>query len=336
MTRTTPALAAGLFAAALLALARPREGSAAWDGRPAPVAIEAQRNQIDFRCGRDVVASYVTAPARAKPYFWPLLAPNGVPVTREPGALGDHPHQKSAWFCHGDVIPEGVELEHKLKGVEGVDFWSELPGHGRIVCTQVGTVDQVKNHGRVATENEWRSAEGVKLLDEARTIHLYNLGEARLFVLDIDLAAAVPVTFGDTKEGSLGVRVRDSLTEKKEGGRLTNAEGQTGMAAVWGRTSAWCDYSGTAEGTAVGVALFADPSNPYPTCWHARDYGLLAANPFGRAKSGFPAMKGRTDLVKLAKGEHLKLRYGILVHNGDVKGGRVAECYELFTKLVKR
>jgi hypothetical protein len=332
---TSRALAAGLIAAALAAPAGLRPAGAGAQG-PAPVAIDVQRNQIDFRCGRDVVASYVTDPARAKPFFWPLLAPNGVPVTREPDAPGDHPHQKSAWFCHGDVIPEGVEIKHKLKGIEGVDFWSEAPGHGRIVCTKVGAVDQVKTRGSVATFNEWRTADGVKLLDEARTITLYNLGEARLFVLDIDLTAAVPVTFGDTKEGSLGVRVRDSMTEKRGRGALTNAEGKSGMADVWGRMSAWCDYSGPADNTLVGVALFADPDNPYPTCWHARDYGLLAANPFGRAKSGFPAMKGRTDLAKLAKGEHLKLRYGLLVHNGDVKGGRVAECYERFVKLVRR
>jgi hypothetical protein len=62
----------------------------------------------------------------------------------------------------------------------------------------------------------------------------------------------------------------------------------------------------------------------------------MAANPFGRDKSGFPAVKGKTDLVKLAKGEHLKLRYGILLHDGDVKEGKTAECYEAFVRLGKR
>ena len=53
------------------------------------------------------------------------------------GQAKDHPHQKSAWFCHGDVIPEGIELKDKIKGVAGVDFWSEAPGHGKIVVTQL-------------------------------------------------------------------------------------------------------------------------------------------------------------------------------------------------------
>jgi hypothetical protein len=59
----------------------------------------------------------------------------------------------------------------------------------------------------------------------------------------------------------------------------------------------------------------------------------MAANPFGRARSGFPAMKGRTDLVRLEKGGHLKLRYGLLIHPGDAKGGKVAEYFERFVKL---
>ena len=59
----------------------------------------------------------------------------------------------------------------------------------------------------------------------------------------------------------------------------------------------------------------------------------MAANPFGRNHSGFPSQKGKTDLVKLPKGEHLKLRYGILVHPGDVQEGKVAEAFKKFVKL---
>ena len=143
-------------------------------------------------------------------------------------------------------------------------------------------------------------------------IHLYDLGDARLFVFDIDLHASVaPITFGDTKEGSFGIRINDAIREEKGGkGKIENAEGKVGEKACWGQLSAWCDYSGPLDGKVVGLAILSDPTNPVPACWHSRGYGLMAANPFGRAKSGFPAMKGKTDLVKLAKGEHLKLRYG--------------------------
>jgi hypothetical protein len=318
--------------------------------KPAAVTIEVSKERIHFRHGKALSATYHIGPEVAKPYFWPLNTPAGVPITRgwpmipEPDAQKDHIHQKSAWFCHGDVIPEGVPLKQKVRGVEGVDFWSEAPGHGRIVCTHVGSAEQKNNHGWIETVNEWQTADGTKILDETRKIHLYDFGEAQLFVLDIDLhASVVPIIFADTKEGSLGVRVRKSITEEKGKGVLTNADGHVGegkggnkdMKGCWGVVSAWCDDSGPVEDGVAGIALFADPKNPYSTCWHARGYGLLAANPFGRDKSGFPAMKGNTQTPRLAKGEHLKLRFGLFLHASDVKEGKVAEYFARFTKLAE-
>jgi hypothetical protein len=326
---------------ALALLVTPAAFVTAAADRPADVTITVEKGRIDFRCGPELAASYVTDPAQVKPFFWPLNAPGGLVVTRgwpvekaEPGEMTDHVHHKSAWFCHGDVIPEGMELKQKIKGVEGVDFWSESHGHGVIVCTKVDAPEQKGSHGRVVTTNEWRTADGEKVLDETRTLHLVNLGDAWLFVMESDLIASVaPITFGDTKEGSFGVRVRKSLTEQKGKGTLTNAEGKIHEGAVWGRVSEWCDYSGPVGEATAGIALFADPTNPVPTCWHSRAYGLMAANPFGRQKSAFPAVQGRQDLVRLAKGAHLKLRYGLLLHRGDVKDGKVAEYYRKFTQI---
>jgi hypothetical protein len=331
-----------------LALAiSPAPSPAAADGPAASIEVQPGR-EIVFRAGPEVVTRYHIAPTLAKPFFWPLNAPGGLALTRPwpmekvPGEDEDHVHQKSAWFCHGDVIPEGIPLKHQIKGVEGLDFWSESPGHGHIVCTHVGRTHQEGGHAWVDTANEWRTADGDKVLDESRTIHLYDLGTARLLVLDFDLCASTfPVTFGDTKEGALGVRVRTAMTEKKGKGRITNAEGKTGEGRLnnvekkgcWGLISAWCDYSGPAGDTTAGLALVADPANPYPTAWHSRGYGLMAANPFGRARSGFPDLRGQTRLVRLAKGEHLKLRYGLLLHTGDVRQGAVASYYERFVKL---
>ena len=59
----------------------------------------------------------------------------------------------------------------------------------------------------------------------------------------------------------------------------------------------------------------------------------MAANPFGRQKSGFPAMRGRSDVVRLEKYQHLKLRYGMYLHDGDVDAGGVAAAYARFVKL---
>jgi hypothetical protein len=311
---------------------------------PANVTIWVNRANVEFRVYKNEAAIYEFGRTLQKPYFWPLECSNNKQVTRSwpmlpaaPGGSIDHPHQKSAWFTHGDVIPEGMELKRKVKGVEGVDLWSENPNAGRIVCVRTSEGGNDENRAWVTTYNEWRTPDGDKILDEVRKIQFYNYTTARLFVVDIDLhASVVPITFGDTKEGSFGVRVADSMREKGGDGRITNAEGKVGMKECWGQVSAWCDYSGTVEGERVGIAIFAAPTNSIPSCWHSRDYGLMAANPFGRAKSGFPAMKDKKsskDLVHLDKGQHLKLRYGMFLHLGDVKQGRVAETYALFAKM---
>lgn len=328
------------------------------------LAIKSVKDRIDFLVGDELVSSYQTGDF-SKPIFWPLNAPGGIPLTRawpmvkgRDGESTDHIHQKSAWFCYGDVIPEGIEIKHKIRGVEGVDFWAESAGHGKIVCVEIkspAAVDvyshmrssrfpcrflarrlvHTESYARVVTKNEWRTADGVGFMDEIRVLSLHDLGNAHLIVLDIDLHASVaPITFGDTKEGALGIRINDQIAALKTSkGKIQNAEGKVGEKECWGHISAWCDYSGPIGGKMVGLAILADPNNPYPSCWHVRGYGLMAANPFGRAKSKFPAVLDRTDLVRLAKGEHLRLRYGLLMHEGDAVTGQVAEHFRRFVEL---
>lgn len=309
---------------------------------PTPVTMS---SSLIFRAGGETAAIYRFGGGLTRPILWPLKAPNHKEITRawpmrqllSRVLKEDHPHHKSAWFTYGDVIPEGMAIKHKRRGIEGIDFWAEGPGCGRIVCVRVSDYYNNNNRAGATTSNEWRSADGVKIMDEIRKIHFINYETARLIVVDIDLhASVVPITFGDTKEGAFGVRVAHSMREDRGKGRITNAEGSVGEKQCWGRVSAWCDYSGPVEGETAGIAIFAGPNNPLPTCWHSRAYGLMAANPFGRAKSGFPAMKDKKDKkdrVHLAKGEHLKLRYGIFVHLGDVKQGKVAEAFQLFAKM---
>jgi hypothetical protein len=322
------------------------------------VSITKGTDAIEFKddTGK-TVAKYHVGPAVAKPYLWPVLAPGGVPVTRtwpiEKGAPGDvttdHVHQKSAWFCHGDVVPEGIELKIKTtdSAGKGVDFWSEAkdksgtPRHGKIVCTKVG---EPRRHGpghvSITTWNEWKTPDGVKILDEERTIHFRELPAGRLFTFECKLTAGVcPIVFGDTKEGSFGVRVHDSLrTQSPTGGVVTAADGKSakaparGTLPVWGQPADWNDYSGTVDGKSVGVAVFDHPGNPVRAAWHTRDYGLLAANPFGRSHSGFPSQKDKTDLFRIEKGKETTFRFGLYAHAGDVTAGKVAEAYEAFKK----
>jgi hypothetical protein len=330
-----------LIAAGTAIVGNPRFGTLGQDPAVRKPSVNVKKDRVEFLMNEKVMANYHTGPEVAKPYLWPILGPDNVPRTRawpmvkgQPGESADHPHQKSAWFCHGDVIPEGVALGRAIKGVEGVDFWSEQPGHGIIRCIGVDEPNGGDESAGVTTRNEWLTGDGVKIMDEVRQLTVHDWGAVRLIVVTIDLHASVcPITFGDTKEGCFGIRVNDAIREKGSRGRIENADGKVGELACWGQKSSWCDYSGPVDGKTVGIAVFDDPANPYPACWHVRGYGLMAANPFGRAKSGFPAMKGRTDTVKLAKGEHLKLRYGVLLHPGDARDGKVGEYYQRFARL---
>ena len=136
---------------------------------------------------------------------------------------------------------------------------------------QRGAAD-ARNRPRIVTDNEWRTADGDKILDEKRTISFYDLGpdlgRARLLVVDSDLFADVcPITFGDTKEGSFGVRVRTDLTEEKGKGEITNADGKIGREGptVLGPPLGVVRLLRADRRQGVGMAILADPANPYPS-----------------------------------------------------------------------
>lgn len=325
------------------------------------VEIKKVKDAIEFRVGDELITRYLIGAERPKPIFWPVNAPGTVPLTRSwpqekqlPGEAIDHPHQQSAWFCHGDIIPEGIELKSKIKGIAGVDFWSINKGHGKMVCTKVGDPLNLAGGAAIETHNEWSTADGVKIMDEKRTIYCYATPKARLIVVKSDLHASVcNLTFGDTKEGAFGIRINEAIharpavkgkpaakdkpatKDQPAGkGKIQNADGKIGEKECWGQFSNWCDYSGPVDGKEVGLAVLVDPSNPYKSAFHVRGYGLMAANPFGREKHAqFPAVKGNNELVRLEKGKHLELRYGMLLHTGDAVSGQVEAYYQRFVKL---
>jgi hypothetical protein len=307
-----------------------------------PCAINRQGNILEFRVGNQLVAKYLADPHQPKPYFHPLFSLDEQAITRV--APLDHIHHRGCWVGHQVVLLDTLESEKPLN----VNFWAEVvnptkQAQGKQVCVKIEEPKSAPGHASVITHNEWQTVQGKKILDETRTLHLLDLQTARLIIFDIDFhASAGAITFGDEKDGFMAVRVVEPLAEKsKKGGLLENAEGNQHMGAndnkdrqgCWGLRSAWVDYSGPLNGKTIGVALLDHPKNPVPACWHARDYGLLTVNPFGRKDSKFPDAKERTDLVKIPSGEHLRFRYGVLIHDGDAKAGEITKHYETFKKI---
>jgi hypothetical protein len=122
------------------------------------------------------------------------------------------------------------------------------------------------------------------------------------------------VNFGDTKEGSFGIRVAGTMkVDAKLGGEITNAEGEHD-ADAWGKKSVWVDYSGPVEGDVVGITIHDHPESfGYPCRWHVRTYGLFAANPFGvhHFIGG-----DETEGVVLKNGEQMRLSYRVVLQEG--------------------
>ena len=255
-----------------------------------------------------------------KPYLYPVLGPGGLPMTRHwpmeeaPDEERDHKHQRSIWFTHG--------------AVNGQDFWSEEPKAGRIVQAKFLEVKSGKQSGVVRSSNTWIASDGSTVCTDERTLRIYAHPEVRQFDFEITLHASNgPVTFGDTKEGTLGVRLAETMRlEGKVGhGHIVNSEGARDKA-TWGKRAAWCDYYGPVKDQIVGVAIFDHPQNlRHPTWWHVREYGLFAANPFGVHDFEKQAA-GAGDYV-LAAGKSLTFRYRFVLHQGDEQQGRIAERY---------
>ena len=100
----------------------------------------------------------------------------------------------------------------------------------------------------------------------------------------------------------------------------------------WGKRAAWCDYYGPVAGKTVGIAIFDHPKNPrHPTWWHVRDYGLFAANPFGRHDFENLPDRSAGDLV-VPPGKSVTFRYRFYLHEGDDQQANVAGRYKEYAR----
>lgn len=263
-----------------------------------------------------------------RPFCYPLIGPGELPMTRNwpmknvPDEEHDHPHHRSLWFAHG--------------AVNGQDFWSEQKNFGRIVHVSFPEIKSGKQVAVIKETNNWIAASGTLVCTDERTLRIYNSsGSAeRCFDFAITLSAPdQPVTFGDTKEGSMAVRLAESMRLKgKVGhGHIVNSAGDRDDA-TWGKRANWCDYYGPINGKTVGIAIFDHPQNPrHPTWWHVRDYGLFAANPFGQHDFENLPNKDAGNLT-IAPRKSLTFRYRFYLHEGDERQAGIAEKYEQYVK----
>lgn len=301
-------------------------------------AVKLQRlpNQIEISIDGRPFTTYYFDSQIAKPYLMPLRTASGLVVTRDfpvrndasmgdPKASAFEPHQRPLFFGHGDL--------------DGLDFWQEPVfdkyysdhGHqayGHMVMKGVEEATAEGGAARVRARFTLNDPNNRVIAEETQAFVFR--GDERLRVVDCEFilyATAGPLDFGDTKEGTFGIRLAPELSAPH--GVMVNSSGGKGEKAIWGKPADWVDYSGVISGKQTGVTVLDSPSSfRHPTTWHARAYGLLAANPFGlREFSRDPKKDGSWTVPE---GKSILFRYRVLIHEGDFGPAEIAAEYSKY------
>jgi hypothetical protein len=286
----------------------------------APVfTTEQSTNEIRVLADGKLFCAYVFRGA-AKPYVYPLTAPDGVklnrefPVTEVAGESHDHPHHSSLWFAHQDA--------------NGQDCWNFK--HGTIETIGTPEAKVVDNVVELKSKAKWVGTNGIVVGLESTALRFGALkGGERFIDFSITLSGDnAPLKMGDAKDGAMAVRLRDEFNFKKAETFALNSEGDD-KKTIWSRRARWAYYETKVDGGYHGVAMFNDPKNPLsPPRWHARDYGLFSVNPFG--EKAFDPKSTKEGGVTIETGKSLTLNYRIIFYAGRKKAGEVENLYGSF------
>jgi len=334
-TALVPVVAAMLLLASSLPAANPAKG--------VNVTVNEAGRRVDISIDGKPFTSYIWPTTLKKPVLFPLITDEGITVTRgyplepRPGERVDHPHHAGLWFNYGSA--------------NGFDFWNNSdaiePANrvkmGDVVFKKILSVHSGADRGELEVESSWVTGQNQPILDQITRYVFTRRNHARIIDQIITLKALDRVVFHDDKEGLLGMRVAhwlESPTEK--GGIFMDASGKptevaaadtagaTGVYltsegvkgdAAWGTRGRWCALTGQTEDRTVTIAIFDHPGNPgYPTYWHARGYGLFAANPLGRSifDPKQPAFNFTID-----KNQTATFRYRVVLYSGNVSASEM-------------
>jgi hypothetical protein len=283
------------------------------------------RGQLQILIGGQEALVYVYGKDVDLPHFFPLRSPSGKSMTVE--QTEPYPHHRSFWFA--DTV--------QLEGQREASFYNALySGIGdkknpqppfRDHIRQVAFTNLSSGEGTAELDAKllWEMDDGkTPVLDEARHVRIVTLGHGEYF---LDLQFTLTASYGAVTFRSDAVHYAWPFIRLNEnfnttgGGVLVNSEGQTGQTNSNMKVARWVDFSRAGAKDAEGLAMFSHPANEQPHAWLTRDYGCLGPRRVD-AKSGKP--------FTLKQGETLQTRVGVLIHQGDVKTGQVAERYQAY------
>ncbi len=261
-------------------------------------------------------------------HYYPVRSPSGRSMTvQHPERF---PHHRSFWFADEVKLGDGRKVNFynayytKAKDNDARTLYRDHIRHVRFrtIETRSGT-DHAR--ARIVSDLLWEMDHDKAVLDEERRLRVIALGDGE-YLMDITFtvtAAYGPVTFTSdwVHYAWPYIRMNERFNVNSGNGKIVNSAGGVNKAGTNGKEAKWVDYSATVEGTTDGLAIFSHPDNPQPHRWLTRDYGC-----FGPRR----VRKHSGERFTLEKGDSLTRRVGVLVHQGDVKGGRVAERYKAY------
>jgi hypothetical protein len=287
--------------------------------------------RVDITIDGQPFTSYIWPTTLKKPVLYPILDSDGVTLTRnfpqKAGERVDHPHHVGLWFNYARV--------------NNFDFWNNSdaikPANrakmGSIVFDKLLSAKSGAKQGELTTLSTWIDGNDHPILEETSQFVFSGSKGVRIVDRIATLKALDHVTFQDEKDGMLGLRVASWLESPTAGGGIyTDSHGvetKTASAspdatgeyltsegvkgdAVWSTRGRWCSLTGHKDGHTVTIAIFDQPKNPgYPTTWHARGYGLFAANPLGLSVFN---TKEKPINFTLEKGQSATFRYRIVIY----------------------
>jgi hypothetical protein len=280
------------------------------------IRITAKKHQVRVEAGSTLSTSFHFGEQWAKPFLYPIVSPKGIvlsrgfPLEHRANESTDHKWHRGMWIGHGLI--------------NGHDFWREQTPE---------TTGRLRVTGEVAVRRSGFSVMA-DLVPPAGSKRLGSLIQEwefgmrpRGFVIDVAFTwlanAEEALHFGDTDDGGFGFRLRDEFREDR-GAILSSDSGARGTKMLWGKPAKWIDYSAVVDGRAAGVTMYDHPGNfRYPTEWHARPYGLNAANPF--ASRSFRGSGVPSGDYTIPRGGKLQLRYRVLWHDGWGESLRLSE-----------
>ena len=310
--------------------------------------------KVDVIIDGKLFTSYIYPENLKKPVLWPVISPAGnmltrsYPMIKKEGESVDHPHHIGIWLNYGNV--------------NGLDFWNcpeiippeKREMFGTIYHRSIEKAENGKGEALLVTTSEWKSPDDNVILDEQTSFNFIATENLRIIDRSTTLKAVIDeVKFTDDKEGMFGIRVARELElpsekpikltgangnisedEKTDNrfvkGNYRSSEGIKGKE-VWGTRGRWMKLSSEINGETVALIIIDHPANVgYPTYWHARDYGLFAANPLGQKIFS----NGKNELnFTLKKGESVTFKFRLVVANKNLPDKQINKLADDYSKL---